>query len=194
MSEYSEYAENTISENRYLNLEEMAINAQFIMSYFFEKGWTKNAIAAMLGNMQVESTINPGIWQGRNEFNYDGGFGLVQWTPATKYIDWADDEGYSTYEQYKTIEPQCMRIAYEVENGLQWESDLMTFYEFTQSTENVRYLSDRFCWGYERPADPDLELRADYGEYWFGLLDYIGFGGKVVKSNWLFMLGTPRIF
>ena len=26
--------------------------------------WSKNAIAAMLGNMEVESGINPGRWQG----------------------------------------------------------------------------------------------------------------------------------
>ena len=77
------------SENRYLTLTEMRGNAQFIMSFFHDAGWTKNAIAAMLGNMQVESTINPGIWQGMDEFDYDGGFGLVQWTPASKYIDWA---------------------------------------------------------------------------------------------------------
>lgn len=194
MSEYTGYAENTISENRYLNLQEMAINAQFIMSYFFEKGWTKNAIAAMLGNMQVESTINPGLWQGMDEFDYSGGFGLVQWTPATKYIDWATVSGFQNYADWRLIIPQCLRIDYELENDLQWESTIMTFYEFTQSTENVRYLSDRFCWGYERPANPDLEGRADNAEYWFGLLEYIGFGGKVVKSNWLFMLGTPRIF
>lgn len=194
MSEYAGYAENTISENRYLNLQEMAINAQFIMSYFFERGWTKNAIAAMLGNMQVESTINPGLWQSFKEHNLNVGFGLVQWTPASKYIDWATVSGFPNYDDWRVIIPQCLRIDYELENGLQWQSGIMTFYEFTQSTENVGYLSDRFCWGYERPADPDLELRADYGEYWFGLLDYIGFGGKVVKSNWLFMLGTPRIF
>ena len=182
------------SENRYLTLAEMRGNAQFIMSFFHDAGWTKNAISAMLGNMQVESTINPGIWQGMDEFDYGDGFGLVQWTPASKYIFWADGEGYSTYEQYKTIEPQCMRITYEVENDIQWISGLMTFSEFTQSTLNVRYLSDRFCWGYERPEDPDLELRADYGEYWFGLLDYIGLGQKPKSFNWLYMMKKPTIY
>lgn len=185
------------STNDYLTLTEMRGNAQYIMSYFHDKGWTKNAIAAMLGNMQVESTINPGLWQSKQEFDYGDGFGLVQWTPATKYIDWAATIGADTYELYKTITPQCDRIDWEVINNDtngQWISDLMTFTEFTQSTQNVRYLSDRFCWGYERPADPDLELRADYGEYWFGLLDYIGLGQKTKSFNWLYMMKKPTIY
>ena len=77
------------STNAYLSLSQMRGNAQYVMDLFQARGWSKNAIAAMLGNMQVESTINPGLWQGFDEFDYDGGYGLVQWTPASKYIDWA---------------------------------------------------------------------------------------------------------
>lgn len=47
----------------------------------------------MLGNMETESTINPGIWQSLNSGNASGGFGLTQWTPATKYINWANNNG-----------------------------------------------------------------------------------------------------
>ena len=183
-----------ISSNAYLSKAQAKDNAQFIMSYFFMQGWTKNAIAAMLGNMEVESTINPGIWQGRIEFRFDKGFGLVQWTPASKYIEWAALNGAVTYEEYKQLDPQCRRIQYEVDNDIQWISDLMTFFEFTQSTNpDLKYLSDRFCWGYERPADPDLVLRGENTVYWYNNLFY-GAAREKKKSNFFVMLGKPNIY
>lgn len=179
------------STNAYLSLSQMRGNAQYVMDFFQARGWSKNAIAAMLGNMQVESTINPGLWQGFDEFDYDGGYGLVQWTPASKYIDWAaSDLLITAYEDYKQIEPQCLRIIWELENDEQWESGILTFYEFSRSTADVRWLSDRFCYGYERPADPDLELRADQSEYWFSLLDY----GPKKSFGLLYMMKKPRIY
>lgn len=42
----------------------------------------------MLGNMQQESGINPGIWEVLPNANF--GYGLVQWTPAIdKFFSWA---------------------------------------------------------------------------------------------------------
>lgn len=183
-----------ISSNEYLSKVQGTDNAQFIMNYFALLGWTKNAIAAMLGNMSVESTINPGLWQGRDEFDYTGGFGLVQWTPATKYINWAATIGADDYAEYKLIEPQCQRIQYELENDLQWqETQGMSFLQFTQSINpDLRYLSDRFCYGYENPANPDLVLRGQNSYYWFNLLSYKGNNPK--KTQMLFMLGKPNIY
>lgn len=63
------------SGNFYLNMPQMTENAKHIMSYLLDKGWTKNAICGMLGNMQTESTINPGIWQSLIAGNYSGGLG-----------------------------------------------------------------------------------------------------------------------
>ena len=49
-----------ISKNAYLSRDEMENNALIIWSYFGGvKGWTRNAVAALLANMQSESTINP---------------------------------------------------------------------------------------------------------------------------------------
>ena len=66
--------------NRYLTQSEMEGNAWEVYSFFAGRGWTRNAIAGILGNMQTESNINPGLWQSLKEHNYSGGFGLVQWT------------------------------------------------------------------------------------------------------------------
>ena len=83
-----------ISNNKYLTQGEMESNAKEIYTYLSDKGWTINAISGLLGNMQRESTINPGLWQSLKEGNYSGGYGLVQWTPASKYTNWATANGY----------------------------------------------------------------------------------------------------
>lgn len=67
-------------------------NAKFIYSFLtsnFE--FTKDAACAVLGNMEDESGINPATWQGGYLNNTSGGYGLVQWTPATKFLNWAKE-------------------------------------------------------------------------------------------------------
>lgn len=170
----------TISANRFLSLEEMTINAQYLMDAFLNRGWTKNAICGMLGNMQTESTINPGIWQGLHEGNLEGGYGLVQWTPATKYINWAELSGY----QKDDINAQIERIQYEVDAKIQWYSTSdypLTFQEFTQSTQTPYYLGMAFLRNYERPANPDQPKRGQQAEYWFNNLE--GGGGVITEKK-----------
>lgn len=45
----------------------MKPNAEYVYDFFTDKGWAENAVAAILGNMQTESNINPGIWQSLRE-------------------------------------------------------------------------------------------------------------------------------
>lgn len=162
----------TISANRFLTLAEMKVNAQYIMNYLLPLGWTKNAISGMLGNMQTESTINPGIWESLDEGNMSRGFGLVQWTPASKYTNWADLNGLA----WGDMDSNLLRILYEVEENIQWIHPSMTFYQFTQSTDTPYNLGLMFLQYYERPADPDQPNRGTQAEYWFNTLD----GGGVV--------------
>ena len=86
------------SSNSYLSYSQMKVNAQYILDYLIAKGWTKNAVCGMLGNMQRESTINPGIWQNLDAGNTSLGIGLVQWTPATKYLNWCTEQGLTWNE------------------------------------------------------------------------------------------------
>jgi hypothetical protein len=154
------------SENRFLSIEEMTENAQYILDYLFSLGWTKNAICGMLGNMQTESSINPGIWQNLDEGNTSLGFGLVQWTPATKMRNWATSNGLNPDEMDSNIQ----RIIYEVQNNIQWINSSMTFYEFTQSTISPEQCAYLFISSYERPADPDQPNRQTQARYWYDLL------------------------
>lgn len=158
------------SENRFLTMEEMTVNAQYILTDLLSKGWTKNAICGMLGNMQTESTINPGIWQNLDEGNMNMGFGLVQWTPASKYTNWADSSGY----QWGDIEGQLARLQYEIDNNIQWIATSqypMSFAEFKVSTQSPEYLADVFITNYERPADPNQPIRGTQARHWYDTLD-----------------------
>lgn len=162
----------TYSGNRFLSLAEMTVNAQYILDYLLADGWTKNAICGMLGNMQTESTINPGIWENLNEGNMTGGFGLVQWTPASKYTNWADLNSLV----WEAMDSNLLRILYEVENNIQWIHPTMSFSQFTQSTDTAYNLGMLFLAHYERPAEPNQPARGTQAEYWYDTLE----GGGVI--------------
>ena len=151
-----------ISGNRYLSLSEMQNNVDILHYFFRSAGWTDNAIAAMLGNMQSESTINPGIWERLEP--YSGGYGLVQWTPYTNYSNWAgagwQDNGQKEME----------RIIYELNNGLQWirtNKYPMSFEDFTLSQETPSKLAQVWLYNYERPKVKPQPIRSTRANYWY---------------------------
>lgn len=61
-----------------------------------DASWTIYAIAGALGNIANESAFNPWRWQS-DTVNYDAGYGLVQFTPASGYIN-----GYTNYANLST--------------------------------------------------------------------------------------------
>ena len=155
--------------NRSLSSSEQTTNAQYILDAFLDQGWTKNAICGMLGNMQVESYICPGIWQDKQENDDTDGFGLTQWTPATKFFQWACENGFL----YDDIDAQIERILHEVRNpSLQWSSTKggMSFTAYTHSTDSAANLATVFCNGYEKPDSPDYTSRRNNATYWYNNL------------------------
>lgn len=139
-------------ESEYLNQHQMNVNAIYIHNYLRLRGWSVEAICGILGNMQAESTINPGCWQSHNVGNMSGGYGLVQWTPASKYIDWCTADLNNPMSPDE-MESNLKRILYEVENNIQWiatNSYDFSFKSFTTSQEMPDYLSWAFAWNYER--------------------------------------------
>lgn len=158
-----------ITGNRYLSQSEMETNAKYIWRYLRERGWSKNAVAGMLGNMQSESTINPGIWEGLNQ-GTGPGFGLVQWTPYTKYTEWCAERGLNP----SAMDSALLRIEYELDFGLQYYSTdayPLSFASFKVSTQTPEYLAMAFLHNYERPADSNQPNRATQARSWFELLE-----------------------
>lgn len=177
-----------ITGNRYLTQAEMETNARYIWNYLGSRGWSLNAVAGMLGNMQTESTINPGIWENLNT-NVGPGFGLVQWTPYTKYTDWCDDRNIDPADMDSALQ----RIEYELENGLQYiktSSYPLSFAEFKVSTESPYYLGMAFLANYERPAVAYQPKRGEQAEKWYEYLSALPAPGHkpIRKGLPLFMM------
>lgn len=175
MGEYGTYIGNTFDSSNYLTYNQMKVNAKYIYEALKDKGWTLNAVAGMLGNMQRESTLNPGIWQNNDVGNTTGGYGLVQWTPATKYIDWLLPGSDAS-----TMDNNISRILYELENNLQWistEDYPMTFEEFTKSTGRPEDLASVFLYNYERAGVSAENERRENALNWYLYL------GGIIPTN-----------
>ena len=145
------------SSNLPLKQYQMLTNARYIYKYLKNQSWTKNAIYAILGNMEAESYINPGKWERTNDTS--GGYGLTQWTPTTKLTDWLNGAAKSD------IDNQLKRILYEVSrNNEQWDSakhsPSMSFSDFTSSTKNCKELAEYFVRCYENPRNVETKVSA----------------------------------
>lgn len=164
---YGDYYGTLVNESYALTSDQMKTNAIYIYSYLKNKGWTINAIAGMLGNMQAESSLNPGRWQSEDIGNTNLGYGLVQWTPATKYIEWCQARGY---DDYSTMDNNLARIIYELENNIQWiptSEYNFSFETFSKSTEMPSYLASAFLKCYERAGVEVEETRRQNALDWF---------------------------
>lgn len=163
-----------VNENGTISYEGMANNVGIMRTYFSDSGWSINAISAIAGNMQAESGINPGRWENDYVGNLKGGFGLVQWTPATKLRNWIDlvygDGNYTDgYHQLR-------RIIYELDNGLQYSPSKgfkESFPEWSISHKKPGYLAAAFLCNYEKAADTGWAAqikRARIAESWYKTL------------------------
>lgn len=161
------YWTNSPSQSQFgLSQPEKDENANRIYTFFTKKGWTKEAICGMLGNMDVESRMNP-----RAESTSADTYGLVQWHPASKLQLWAISEGLN----WELGTTQCKRISYEEDNNLQWASwSTYTFsYWAREMVETVENMAKIFMTHYE-VADPGtLTERQEWAVYYYGVVKMI---------------------
>ena len=103
--------------------------------------------------------------------NLSAGFGLVQWTPATKLRDWIETE-YGN-DDFTNGDYQIDRILYELNNGLQYaptQSFKESFAQWSISDKKPGYLAAAFMCNYERPLDTSWNAqigRARIAETWY---------------------------
>lgn len=170
---YGNYYGSYLTESASLTQAQKEVNATYIYSFLTAQGWTINSIAAILGNMTAESSINPGRWQSDSVNWTEGGYGLVQWTPTTKYFDWCTEMGYSDPSE---MDNNLSRIIYEVANGIQWIATTgynYSFSAFTISAAAPSELAKAFLLNYERPADQSesvQEYRGSLADEWYTYL------------------------
>lgn len=144
---------------------EKAHNVDNIYNFFRRRGWTIEAMAGMLGNIEYESYINPGQWETGHAI-YKGGFGLVQWTPYTKYSDWAGSDWSTNWNK------QLERIQYELENEIQWISTNTYNFSFREYSKmknsDMEYMAKAFEYCYERGTWNNA--RVENARYWYKYL------------------------
>ena len=186
------YGMEYFTDNMYTTREQRTMNAKYAY-YFMQKylgGWTVESIAAMCGNWESESGINPGIWEHLDYGNMNTGYGLVQWTPASKMIDWANAEQLDWMDMATNL----MRIEYELQNGLQWEvSGLypMTFRQFQYSHLPPFRLAGAFCINYENATSPDLHERGTQANNWWRYFQTLP---KATSDNlWIYYAGRAKM-
>ena len=141
-------------------------NAQKVVDYLYtpNRDWSKESISALIGNMRHESSVNPNMYEYGYDWSADRGFGLVQWTPRSKFWNWGVQRGY-TESQLRSGDAQLARIDYEVNNNIQYIADghrrrygRESKYDFnfaafrTNSPRlTVNQLTEAFMWNYEGP-------------------------------------------
>lgn len=155
-----------IGVGTYFNQTQRKNNATEVYKYFINKGASLEAICGMLGNMERESTLNPGIKQGAST---SLGWGLIQWTPSTVLTNWCNTYGYNWYDG----SAQCERIVCEGEGTKNasgyWLKTSSYPYTWTQflALESVSEATKAYLYERERAPSGDEDLRIDYANAWY---------------------------
>lgn len=169
---------------RWLTEAESLNNAQMVANFFKGSDWVAESVSALLGNMRHESSINPDMYEYGYTWEDDRGYGLVQWTPRSKYWDWA----VGLQLDPRLGDSQLARINYEAQNNIQWIAksdnyDSLTFQEFRSNSRglSVDDLTEAFTWGYERPnrtaGEDSMPARQTFARNCLATLDWTGTGG-----------------
>ena len=182
--------------NSTLTSAQMTKNAQYVCNYLKASGFSKAAACAVLGNMQKESGINPGIWELLP--NTSLGYGLVQWTPAsTKFFDWAGKNTSLSNTQPETInnwavtdpvalmQNELKYLLWSIDNAGAWGHSTTSDYDSIKiptgikfadfkknSTDTAAYLALVFHAYYEKSKDNkgSLQQRERYATNWYNSL------------------------
>lgn len=179
------FGEGTIQndDSRKLN------NGCCVYAFFSPKGWTIQAIAALLANMNQESTLNPCLIELGGT-----GHGLVQWTPPENLYD-VLDVLYGSHDDWHDGDKQCNVIYAEYQESVgeqdrgiepQWyetDSYPISWKEWAQSTSDPGELAMAFQYNYERPEDMHLE-RKELARAWYEYLLTVDIsGGTTTKTK-----------
>ena len=155
-------------------------NVLKMMSVLAPLGWTINAVAALAGNQYAESAFNPWRWQS-DTVNTSSGYGLFQYTPATKYINSSIAAGYNGFQPNYPMgaggqddgDAQLLFMHNNVDGGyIRTNAYPLTMQEFRESTLDPGYLALAWLYNYERPLDPTATAaeRAAQARWWYQFL------------------------
>ena len=183
-----------------LNQAAMQENVKVIAPIMLSRGYSRNAIAAMLGNWESECTLNPN-WPEKSGFpsNREGGFGFPQWTDWGNKIGWYADQLGVQYNTSDTnpiseIEFELDYHEFECTKGLKgtgkktWYAKHgynYTWTNFRVSLDSPSELAKAYYWQYERSTAWTVGTRAKQAEKWFEFIR--GTQPQTKKRNFLLL-------
>lgn len=155
----------------YLTTAERENNAWEMYAFFrsLSNPWDISALAALAGNMDVESTFNPGIT------NTSGYVGLTQYggTRRTTFQSWMTSQGYSTWTDGNG---QCEYLEYSRTHNSATEAwygrggYTNSFSDFAYNTQSwgIYDLCDMFQYCFERVdiGNPNATRRSRTAKYY----------------------------
>lgn len=178
-----------IATDVYLSQDKRNDNAKLVYNHLHNTlNWTPQAVAGIIGNMDVESTVNPALIQGRNihtlidnysclSISSSTGVGLVQWTGDTstppvgqKLASFAIRYGMDWYNG----ELQCFRLQREYEENIQFDPGTVDgvywdWESYITSKESPSILAKVWQYLYER-GGTDTETRQRKALYYYRIL------------------------
>ena len=177
-----------IATDVYLQQEKRNENAKLIWDYLINLTWTPQAVAGILGNMDVESTMNPALIEGRGTHTLidnntclaigtGTGVGLVQWTGHTdtppagqKLASFAIRYNKNWYDG----ELQCFRLQRECEEDIQFDHGVVDgvswdWQSYIASEESPEQLAKVWQYLYER-GGTDTLTRQQKARYYYNLM------------------------
>lgn len=156
-------------------------NAWQVWTFLKDKGYTEQAAAAILGNMQGES----GIYPDKDEVGSGIGYGVVQWTSPDGvtsgriYIQQKLETAGITGD-YRLLETQLKLLEWDMFNGqyIQTSGYPYSPSEFKQLT-NIATATMAFERNFERPLNTHPE-RIEWANDWYTKLHGLVGGGRYV--------------
>lgn len=140
-------------EGRYYPYEPHILNnAENIYDLLRYYGWKHKPICAVLGNMIAESVMNPAQGEIDKKYLADWGYGLCQWTPSTKYTNWAKQNNHNVYLATFQVEflDDTGASEWQINPNYNYNLTWNEFINYDSSAHSVDWLAMAFFRNYER--------------------------------------------
>ena len=166
-----------------------------ILTYYalVHMGFTDEAAAGVMGNIQAEGDFNPGQWEHGFNMAPSSGYGMFQYTPSTKYTDYATIMGVDISDPDQNGPCQ---IQWLDDHPSQWNASAAGYsYDAYKQLTDERAAAIAWMLYWERPASTtpaQQQARADNASYWLNEIQN-NFpsdpGGEYGYTDWHWMPG-----
>lgn len=152
----------TVTDTYVYNHYQLSGNALNVKDYLEAQGFAAGAVVGIIANMEHESYMNSGQCEIGYNYSTSRGYGLVQWTPGTKIINYATSVGSDWYDGDTQMDflminaPASWGSAYPV-----------TWADYKNLTDPY-YATEVFFYNFERGTWHNVMY--DYADYWYQYL------------------------